>query len=93
MGIIREVVVEGPSGEKTLYISPPDAKRRRLIVRLGYRPIGPGRGFSDFGFVAARIKGLRVGSILKVKQLDCSQNGEGFWREEGVVKSSRCYTP
>lgn len=93
MEYIREVVVETPQGKKTLYISPPDANGRRLVVRIGYRPSGSGPGFSDFGFVAAEIKGLKVGRVLSVKQLDYSEDGEGFWREEGRVSSNRRYEP
>ena len=93
MKYIREVVVETPQDKKTLYISPPDAEGRRLIVQLGYRPSGPGAGFSDFGFVAAEIKGLKVGRVLSVKQLDYSDDSEGFWRKVGRVSSNRRYEP
>ena len=90
MEYIREVVVETPQGAKTLYISPPDANGRRLV---DHRPSGPGTRFSNFGFVAAEIKGLRVGRILRVKQLNYSKDGEGFWREEGRVVSNRMFKP
>ena len=90
MSKIREVLL---ADQKIVLVSPPDVDGRCLVVQLNSSTPAHAFGHGDFGFVAAKVTGMRKGRQLKVTQFRHSEKPEGFKRELGHVLAVRQYDP
>ena len=90
MSKIREVLL---ADQKIVLVSPPDEDGRRVVVQLNNNTPAHAFGHGDFGFVTAKVTGMRKGRQLKVTQLRHSEKPEGFERKLGQVSAVRRYNP